>query len=122
MRSARVDAEAESFMELGKLADKEVEPAVIVVVKPHRPGAPSGNTDASTLGYISESSVPVVVIKDVSPVLSQVKVGKAVAVVVPHGDAHAVAPRHTGFLGDVGERAVAIVAIERIARSEERRV
>ena len=62
-------------------------------------------------------------IKDVSPVLSHVKVGKAVTVVVPHGDAHAVAAtRHTGFLGDVSERAVAIVAIERVAQRPYRTV
>jgi hypothetical protein len=49
--------------------------------------------------------------------LRDVEIGEAVGVVVADSDAHAVAAAgDAGFFGDVGERAVAIVAVERVAK------
>ena len=58
------------------------------------------------------------------PYCGDVQIRKAVAIVVANRHAHAVAAgRHAGLCGDVGEGAVTIVAIERVAqgriRSEE---
>src|SRR6516225_2848868 len=69
MRSIRVDAAAERFIELGELADKKIEPSVVVVVEPDCTGAPSGYTNAGALGYVGKRSVTVVVIKNVASVL-----------------------------------------------------
>src|ERR1035437_10015511 len=61
MRSIPIDAAAEGFVELGKLADEQVEPAVIVVIEPHGAGTPPGSRDSRFLGYISEGSIAVIV-------------------------------------------------------------
>ena len=66
---------------------------------------------------ISKGAVTVVVIEDALAVLSDVNVRKAIAIVIANRYALPVAPgRDSGFLGDIGEGSVTIVAVERIAQ------
>ena len=105
------------FVEVHKPADKQVEAAVVVIVKPHRACGPSCSGDASFLGYIGEGAVPIVVIQDASAVLGDVQIRKAVSVVVAHSHALAVAATsHTGLLSYVGKSSVTIVSVQSIAQ------
>ena len=55
--------------------------------------------------------------------LGDVQIREAVAVIVANRDSHAIAAAgHAGFFSHVGERAVAIVAIERVAQRLRRSV
>src|SRR6266516_3138307 len=85
-----------------KATDKEVEPAVIVVVKPDRRGGPIGVFKASFGGHISEGPIAIVVVKRVPPIGSDVEVWKSVPIVVCNGDS--LAKRHaleSGFCRNV---------------------
>ena len=56
-------------------------------------------------------------IKDAAAVLRDIEIRETVAVVIPDGNALAkAARRHTGFFRHVGERAVAIVPIQRVTQ------
>ena len=103
--------------ELHKLADEQIQPPIVVVVKPDRAGGPSRRGYAGFLGHIGKGAIAVVVIQDASAVLRNVQIRKAVAIVVADGHALAIsAGRDAGFLGHIGEGAVAIVAIESVAQ------
>ncbi len=103
--------------ELHKLADEQVQPAIVVVIEPDGAGGPSWRGYAGFLGHIGKSAVAIVVVQDAFAVLRDVQVGEAVAIVV--ADCHALAVPagcHSRLLGHVGERAIAIIAIERVAQ------
>ncbi len=105
------------FAEFDEVADKQIQPSVVVVVEPHRARGPSGSRDAGLFRNVSEGSVAVVVIQNASSILGHVQIGKAVAVIVAHGDTLPVAAgRDAGLLRDVGEGSISIVAIERVAQ------
>ena len=78
-------------VEFRELADKQVEPAVIVVVEPHRARAPTRRRNAGLLRHIRECAVAVIAVQNIASTLRHIKVRKAIAVVVPHRDAHAIA-------------------------------
>ena len=78
---------------------------------------PSRARHAGFRRHVGEGAVSIVVVQNAVGILRDVEVGKAVAVVVANGDAHAVGVSgDAGFLGHIGESAVAIIAIERVAQ------
>ncbi len=118
-----VDTAAERLVELGELADEQIEPAVVVVIEPDRAGTPAWSRDTRFLRHVGEGAVAIVVIEDAASVLRNVEVWEAISVVIPHRNTHAIAtPSHAGFLRHVGECAVAIVAIQRVAQGMRRLV
>src|SRR5437773_547992 len=73
--------------------------------------------DARLFADIGERAITIVVEQNASTVLSNIKIAKSVAVIIPDGDALAKATRrHTGLFRYVRERSVAIVSVERIAQ------
>ena len=97
------------------IAYEEIEAAVAVVVEPGAAGSPAVLfvVNPSLAGDVGESSVAVVVKQDVVSPEAAEQIVPAVVVVVADADAGlpAGAPQ-AGFLGDVGEGAVAIVFVE----------
>src|SRR5207245_6740206 len=72
--------------------------------------------DTRLVGNVSERPVAVVVIQNVAPILSHVKIGKTVIVITAPDATQTVAGSgNSGLLRDVGECAVAVVAVKRIA-------
>ncbi len=110
------------------VADVDVEPAVEVEVEEDRRGAvgPVGARRAvalleHALGDLGEGAVAVVAVERVGAPAHQVEVGPAVVVdVAPHrvhaGSPLVVARRQAGRLADLGEGAVAVVAVEAVRR------
>ena len=103
------------FAVVDKVADEQIQPSVIVVIKPHRAGGPARCCDTGFCRHVGEGAVAVVVVKNAMRILRDVEVGEPVAVIVADGDAHAVrVSGHARFLRHVGESAVAVVVIERV--------
>ena len=102
---------------IDEAADEQIEPAIIVVVEPDGAGSPSRCGDACFCCDIGKRTIPVVVIKDAVWILRKVDVRKAIAIVVADGNSHAIGiARYTGFLRDIGERAIAIIVVQRITQ------
>ena len=111
--------EAAEHVVLGRpldvVADEQIEQAVAVEVEPQRRGAEGLRVRRVRSALVTSTNVPLPVFLNSRFWPTQVieDVGKAVVVVVADGDAHAVhLDVEAGAAGDVGERAVAIVAIE----------
>ncbi len=116
MFAGDIDATATVGVECRKLADKQIEPAVVVVIKPDRGRIPAGSFNAGLPGYIGKSSIAVIVVKNAFAALCNVDVGRSVIVIVSNRYALSkAAPANTGFFSHVRECSVAIVAIERVA-------
>src|SRR5882762_3985834 len=99
--------------------DDQIEEAILVVVKPSRAGRPSPIVGHTGLGgYVSESSIAVVVVKDGALIAGHVQTGVAVLVEVSDGDPLAIVSfaTHACFVGDVGKRSIAVVVVERGAQ------
>ena len=94
---------------------EEVEVAVAVDVAPGDPHAGAAVDDAGRGRPLAEGAVALVVVEGVLPELvGDVEVGPAVVVVVGPGGGHAPARVADACVpGDVGEGAVAVVAVER---------
>ena len=103
-----------------EIGDDDVGPAVVVVVGEVHAHAGEGlavlvEADAGKQADLAERAVPVVVIQErLHRVVRHVDVHEAVAIVVGKGDAEALAVRigDAGLRRDIGERAVAVVAVE----------
>src|SRR5271165_6647504 len=54
MRAVGVHAAGNGFVELGELANKEVQAPVVVVIEPHRARTPAGSGDSGLFGNVSE--------------------------------------------------------------------
>ena len=105
--------------------DHEVEPAVFVVVEPAGAGGPLASVGHARPGRdVGKSPVAIVVIKDRAAVTGDVQIRVAVVVEIAHGHPLPVKTfgPHAGFFRDVGECAVAVVAIERGAERLRRLV
>ena len=96
------------------VADEQIEQAVAIEVEPERRRAEClAPAEAARLGDVDECALAGVAEQTVLADAGDEDVGKAVVVVVADGDAHAVhLDVEAGAAGDIGERAVAIVAIE----------
>src|SRR5207302_1706388 len=100
--------------------NKEIEPAVAVIVAPGCASRPAAESDAGFFGNIDKGAVVIVVVEAVFAVVGDVNVGPAVVIVVGHGDAKAPAVvGDAGLIGDVGEGAVVIVGEEHGARERD---
>src|SRR5262249_7855307 len=103
--------------EIHKSPDKEVQSAIIVIVEPDCARRPPRRTHPRLFGDIGKGPVPVVVVQNVASVLCDVKVGKAIAVIVAHRHALTVAAAcDTGLFGDIGKCPVAIIVVERVSQ------
>src|SRR5258705_1680924 len=110
---------------LDVIGDDEIEPAIFVVVKPSGAGGPATFIgDSGFGGDVGERAVAIVAIEDAAAVSGHVDVREAVIVEVTDGDALAVMSfaRESGFFGDIGEGAVAIVVVQRGAQRMRRLV
>ena len=106
------------------VGNEQIRQAVVVVIhpycrdRPHLLALPHTAANAGFGGNVGESSVAIIVIKDVLPVARNEEIGVAVIVVVADRDAHAVVARASagkarGFR-HVRETAVFVLAIEAI--------
>src|SRR5262249_10452504 len=94
-------------------ADEQVEQAVVVVIEPDGAGGPVREDQPGLFGDVAEGAVSVVVIQSRAAVCRDEQIGAAVIVIVPHGNAHAEAltAGKSGFLGHIGESAVAVILV-----------
>src|SRR6266550_667699 len=102
----------------GQLGNDDVEMAVVIEVEETGRDGPAAACDSCFGGNVGESSVAIIVIKDVLPVARNEEIGVAVIVVVADRDAHAVVAsasvgKARGFR-HVRETAVFVLAIEAI--------
>src|SRR5882672_8908295 len=105
------------FIELDEPANEQIEFAIVVIVKPDGTGRPTRRGKARFFSHVGERSVTVVAIENISAVLSHIKIGQTVAVVISDRDAHAVATASDARLvGNVSESSVSIVSVERISQ------
>ena len=104
--------------EVDVAADVEVEFAVAIVVEEDGAGVELAGFEAGDAGFfcdVGESAVAVVVIQDVGAELRDVEIGEAVVVVVAPDAAEAVVCAGDACgVGDIGEGAVGVVAIESV--------
>src|ERR1035437_8768628 len=108
---------AENVVRRGPLdvvADQEVEPAVAVEIEPDGRGAEGAATAQPGLfGDVDEAAAAVIPEEAVLADGGDQEVREAIVVVVADGHTHAVHfHRQAGALGDVGEGAVTVVAVE----------
>ena len=99
---------------LDVVADQQVEQAVAIEIEPEGRGAEgAAAAQSGLLRDVDKAAAAVVLEEAVLPDRGDQQVGKAVVVVVADGHSHAVHfDRQPGALGDVGEGAVAVVAVE----------
>src|ERR1022692_2798164 len=101
-------------------AHKQVEAAVTIEIEPDRAGAPVVFEDPGAqprlLADIRERPVSVVVIENRPAIRGLEDIGETVVVVIAYGNSHAKrTAAHSGLGVAVGDRAVAIVLVERVA-------
>ena len=95
-----------------------VEEAIVIVIAPGDTRTESSMSNASsTRRKLLEPALTVVPIKDVRLVVSHVEISVAIVIVIAEGTAHPP-PRiaNASRFGDIGEGAIAVVAIERVLR------
>src|SRR5438093_7595540 len=101
---------------LNVIADKQVEIAVVVIIKPRRAGAPvsGGTADAGLGGDLLELAAAIVSEQMVAPHRGDKHVFPSIVVVVANGHTHAVATQvQPGTGGDIGEMTVAVGVVKR---------
>ena len=97
---------------INKARDKEIQLAVVVVVKPDCAGGPAGRRRAGLISDVGERRIPIVVVKNISSITCNVEIDVAITVIVSRGGSHTEsAPTHTSFFSDVGERPVMIITV-----------
>ena len=96
------------------VADEQIQQAITVVVEPQRRSAETLTPEeAARTRDVHESSLAGVAEEPALPDASDKNIGEAIVVVVAGGDAHSVQLEiQPGFLGHVGECAVAIVPVK----------
>src|SRR5437667_7862897 len=100
---------------LDVIGDNQVEPTVLIVVKPPRTRGPAAFVrDTGLGGDVGKRSVAVIVVKDRVAIAGDVQIGISVIVEVPHGNTLAVVAltADSGFFGDVGKCAVPIIVVK----------
>src|ERR1051326_3999514 len=94
------------------VGDRQVEPSVVVVIKPGGAGSPStGIRHAGLLGDIGEGAVAVIVVEDRAAISQHHQVGIPVVIVIAHRHSHSEQALGA-YVSDgrhVGEGAVSIV-------------
>src|SRR5580698_4798004 len=79
------------FIEVDEPADEEIEPPVIVVVKPNGARGPTRSSHSRFIRDVGKRSIAIVVIKNAVAVLRHIQISPAIAIVIADGDTHAVA-------------------------------
>src|SRR5690349_16625096 len=100
--------------------DEKIQVPVAVVIDPTASGAVTDNTlrETCAFGYVGKSSVPVVVIEHVVPVVGDEQVVETVIVVI--ADSNGGRPTGTvqsGFRGDIGKTAIPVVLVKTVGGS-----
>src|SRR5204863_750654 len=96
-----------------KARNKEIELAVVVIIKPDGAGRPTRRGDSGFIGYISEGAIAVIVIKDIAAITGDVKINPTITIIVTGGDPHAErAAGHSGFVSHIREGAIVVVMVE----------
>src|SRR5579884_278897 len=101
------------------VSDHQIEAPVVVGIKPRRTRSPASRVlDPRLPGHIGERSIAIVAIENRSPVAADEQIGKAVVVIVAHGDSHPeqTFSAHARFRSDVGKRSIAVIAVQRPAQ------
>src|ERR1017187_9947272 len=97
--------------------DKQVEPAIAIVISKRRTRGPPPKRDTGLLRYVSEGAVVVVVVQPVFAIVGYEDIGPAVVVVVADCDAEAPAVvGHAGRRSNLGTGAVVVVVKKRGVR------
>src|SRR6185436_710563 len=63
-----------------KTRDKEIEFAIIVIIKPNSAGGPAGRRHSGFIGHIGERAIAVIVIKNIPAITGDVKINPTVAI------------------------------------------
>src|SRR5260370_20348278 len=99
-------------------SNKQIQFAVVIVVQKSRGHGPTTRSDTCLRGDIGKSAVTIVVIQDIFAVVGNVNVREAIVVIVADRNAHPVVAvasiGQASLLGDVGETAVLVLAIETV--------
>src|SRR5687768_371043 len=104
------------FVIVDKAGNKQVQFAVVVVIKPDRTSGPTYHAGTRLFCDIGKGRISVVTIQNVAPVTGNVKINPPIGVIVCSRDAHPEgAAGYTCFVSDIRERAVMIVTIERVS-------
>src|SRR5258708_19319152 len=99
-------------MGINVVGDKQVEPAVAIVVDEGAPGIPALAIagDAGFFAHVGKGAVAVVVVENILAKISDEEIFEAVIVVIANADALSPARvRHTRLGRDIGESAITIV-------------
>src|SRR6266566_4449369 len=105
------------FAGVAKTAYKEVEPAVIIVIKPDRTRSPTVRRHTGPLCDIREGAIAVVVVQNAALILGHIQIGPAITVVIANSYAHSIPTSgDAGLLGHVRESSVAIVLVQGVAQ------
>src|SRR6185503_13307515 len=104
-------------IELHVSGDKQIGPAIAIVVSPGRPGRPSAQCNSGFLGNVGEGSIVIIVVKAILPKIRNVDVGPSVVVIISDGNAESPALiGYPGVIGHVAKRPIMIVVEQRGAR------
>src|ERR1700733_4166062 len=94
--------------------NEEIQLAVSVVISKSGASGPIAKRHARLFRHVGKSSVVIVMIQPILPVVGHVDIRPTVVVVVTDRDAKTpTVIRHTGLLGDIRKRPVVIVMKER---------
>src|SRR6516162_325177 len=103
------------LIEKDEARDKEIEPAIIIIVKPHGVGGPARSGDPRLVSHVGERSVAIVVVKNVASVPGHVQIDPAIAVIISGGYTHSkCAAGYASLVRDVGESAIMIIVVQSI--------
>src|SRR5205085_3220459 len=100
---------------LDVIRDDQIQPAVLVIIKPSCTGRPPPSIGNTALRRnISERPVAVIVVEDGASITGHIQVGVAVIIEVRNRNTLAVMSFTTnaGFVSDVSESSIAIIAVK----------
>jgi hypothetical protein len=90
--------------------DKQIEPAVMVIVAPRRSGRPTAESDAGLLRHIRKRAIVIIVVQAVLAIVRDVDVRPSVIVVVSNGQAETPAlVGDTCFFSHVRKSTVVVI-------------
>src|SRR5713101_4885242 len=103
------------LIEIEVVRNKQIEPAIPVVVDPGAARAPTRPVRAQSgfPGYVGKGAIPIVVVEDVLAPVSDEQILKPIVIVVTDTNSgRPTCAEQARFRGYVGERAVPIILVE----------